>query len=132
MLISSNITNLNISLCLDFKPFSSQFLIRKKPGFWGWQPRKIILQVKATTDTTLTIHQFYYPGWVAKLKGSSESLPIHFSELGLLQISVPSGKHELYITLDTLIEERIGQIISAVSAILLLFLVFQGFLSRGR
>ena len=89
-----------------------------------WQPRTIVLQVNATTDTEFTIHQFYYPKWTAKLKGSSQSLPINFSELGLLQISVPTGKHEVFLTLDAVIEERIGQMISAVSSILTLFLVF--------
>jgi hypothetical protein len=89
-----------------------------------WQPRTIVLQINATTNTEVTIHQFYYPGWTAKLKGSSLSLPIHFSELGLLQISVPTGKHEVSLTLDAVIEEKIGQIISVVSAMLTLFLVF--------
>jgi hypothetical protein len=89
-----------------------------------WQPRRIVLQINAITDTEFTIHQFYYPGWTAKLKGSSQSLPVHFSELGLLQISVPTGKHEVSLTLDAVIEERIGQIISVVSAVLTLYLVF--------
>ncbi len=90
-----------------------------------WQPRKVILQVNATTDTEFTIHQFYYPGWTAKLKGSSQSLPVHFSELGWLQISVPNGKHEVWVTLDAVVEERIGQIISAVFATLLILTYFR-------
>ena len=90
-----------------------------------WQPRKIVLEVNATTETEFTIHQFYYPGWTAKLKASSQSLPVHFSELGLLQISVPTGKHEVWVTLDGVIEERIGQIISAVFAILLILTYFR-------
>jgi hypothetical protein len=96
----------------------ASYLIRQ------WQPRTIVLQVNATTNTDFTIHQFYYPGWTARLKGSSQSLPMHFSELGLIQISVPAGKHEVSLTLDAVIKEQIGQIISVVSAMLTLFLVF--------
>ena len=90
-----------------------------------WQPRKIVLEVNATKETELTIHQFYYPGWAAKLNVSSQSLPVHFSELGWLQISVPTGKHEVLVTLDAVIEERIGQIISAVFATLLILTYFR-------
>lgn len=97
-----------------------------------WQSRKIVFQVNATTDTEFTIHQFYYPGWTAKIEGSSQSLPVYFSELGLLQVSVPSGNHKVFITLDAVIEERIGQIISAITAILTLVFALQGLLSKDK
>ncbi len=87
-----------------------------------WQPRKIGFQMQAATDTEITIHQFYYPGWTARIKGSSRSLPIHPSKLGILQISVPAGNHEVSVTLEAVKPELIGQIISAVSAILTLVL----------
>lgn len=89
-----------------------------------WQPRKIVLQLQAATDTELTIHQFYYPGWTAQIKGSAQSLPVHPSKLGILQISAPAGNHEVSVTLKAVTEELIAQIISAVSAMLILILVF--------
>jgi hypothetical protein len=89
-----------------------------------WHPRKIVLQLQAATNAELTIHQFYYPGWSAKIKGLSQRLPIHPSKFGILQISVPAGEHEISVTLDAVIEELIGQMISAVSAVITLMLVF--------
>ena len=50
---------------------------------------------------------------------------MHFSELGWLQISVPTRKHEVWVTLDAVIEEQIGQIISAVFATLLILTYFR-------
>ena len=97
---------------------NASYLIRQ------WQSREIILYVSAATDTNFTIRQFYYPGWSARLSGSLQKLPLHFSESGLIQISVPAGKHEIFITLDAVVEERIGQTITAVSAVLTLLLVF--------
>ena len=89
-----------------------------------WKPRKIVLQVKAITDVWLTINQYYYPGWTARLKEQSQALLVQPSKSeGLLQISVPAGKHEVLVTLNAGLEERVGQIISAISAIIALFLV---------
>lgn len=92
-----------------------------------WQPRAIFLEVNATTASELTLHQFYYPGWTAQLMGSLDSLPINslpinFSELGLLQISVPTGKNEVYLTLAPIAEEQIAQMISVASAACILLL----------
>ncbi len=89
-----------------------------------WQPRRIVLQLQAATNTELSIHQFYYPGWTAKRQGSSQSLPIHASESGILKISAPAGNYVAAITLNAVMQELIGQIISAVSAIATLGLVF--------
>ena len=90
-----------------------------------WKPREIVLQANATTDIWLTINQFYYPGWTARLNGESQLLPVQpLKPEGLLRVGVPSGKHSVIVTLDAGIEERAGQIISAVSAIIALFLMF--------
>lgn len=90
-----------------------------------WKPRNIVLQTNATTDVVLTFHQFYYPGWKAKLDGKLQLLPVQPSEKeGLLRIEVPSGQHEVRVTLDAGVEERAGQIISAVFALITLFSVF--------
>lgn len=114
----------------DLKRLSEKFAkvqVNSGKASWlikEWQPRRIVLQLNATTNTELTFHQFYYPGWTAQFQGSLQSLPVTFSELGLLQISVPTGKQEVYLTLEAGIEERIGQLITAFSVIVILFLGF--------
>jgi hypothetical protein len=90
-----------------------------------WKPREIVLQANAITDIWLTINQFYYPGWTARINGESHLLPVKPSEPeGLLRVGVPTGKHEVTVTLDAGVEERMGQIITAISAITALLLRF--------
>ncbi len=90
-----------------------------------WNPRNIILQTNATTDIGVKIKQFYYPGWTARLDGQSSVLPTQPSKLeGLLEVGIPRGKHEVMVTMDAGLEERIGQAIGAVSALTALFLGF--------
>jgi len=84
-----------------------------------WQPRAISLLVDATTESKITVHQFYYPGWAATLDDKAK-LSVSPSDNGLLQLSVPAGKHEILLTLDTLIEERVGQIISTLAFLICL------------
>lgn len=88
-----------------------------------WQPRAIVFQLNATTDAEVSIHQFYYPGWTAKLQGVAQSLPVHFSELGLIKFLVPAGDQVVSLTLTTTLAERISQIISAISALGILLFV---------
>jgi hypothetical protein len=55
-----------------------------------WKPREIVLQANAITDIWLTIKQFYYPGWTARINGESHLLPVKPSEPeGLLRVGVP-------------------------------------------
>ena len=91
----------------------------------SWNPRKIVLQANVTTDAWLTINQFFYPGWTARLRGETYFLPLQPSKPeGLLRVEVPRGRHEVVVTLDTGVEERIGQIISAISALITLLFLF--------
>ncbi|MDJ0713295.1 MAG: hypothetical protein QNJ54_03620 [Prochloraceae cyanobacterium] len=90
-----------------------------------WQPRKILVQTNAVNDIQLTIAQFYYQGWTAKIKDRHLSLPVQPSSKGLLNISVPAGDREVLVILEAGIEERIGQIISAIAVAISLLLTTQ-------
>lgn len=84
-----------------------------------WQPRAIRLLINASVKSTITVHQFYYSGWAATLDDKSK-LSVSPSDNGLLQLSVPAGKHEILLTHDTLFEERVGQIISTFAFLICL------------
>ena len=84
-----------------------------------WQPRAIQLLINANVESKITVHQFYYPGWAATLDNQTK-LSVSPSDNGLLQLSVPAGKHEILLTLDTLFEERVGQIISTLAFLICL------------
>jgi hypothetical protein len=91
-----------------------------------WKPREIVLQTNGTTNLWLTIKQFYYPEWTARIKGESQSLTVQPSKPeGLLQVGIiPRGKQEVIVTLKAGMEERVGQITSAVFVLITLLLLF--------
>ncbi|MBW4651042.1 MAG: hypothetical protein KME06_20490 [Kastovskya adunca ATA6-11-RM4] len=91
-----------------------------------WSPRSIIVQTSTNTDAVLTLRQFYYPGWTAKLKGQSVTLPTNPSEItGLLNITVPKGEQEVNVKLAAGGVERAGQVISGICALITFLLYFQ-------
>jgi hypothetical protein len=89
-----------------------------------WLPRKILLETNATTDVELTLKQLYYPGWTAKIDGTKQ-LPLTPSQPeGLVRLKVPRGQNQVRVTLEAGVEERLGQVISAVCVVLVLLLIF--------
>ncbi len=94
-----------------------------------WAPRQIRMSISTPAAGTLTLHQYYYPGWVAHSAGRSRPLPLQPSPDGLLQIEVPAGDYALAITLAPLPEELAGRWISACA--LLLSLLLTGYRCRS-
>ncbi len=82
-----------------------------------WKPRSIVLTVNAVTMTQLTLHHFYYPGWIASIAGMQGDLSIQHSENGLIRFSVPAGQHEVKLKLQLLPEERVGLMISLAATL---------------
>jgi hypothetical protein len=84
-----------------------------------WQPRQIVLQSNFPDDTWLTLKQFYYSGWQAELAETSRELPVRPSQReGLLQVELPGGNQTVKLRLTAGLEERIGQILSAIAVLL--------------
>jgi hypothetical protein len=75
-----------------------------------WKPRNLALQTDLETEQWLTLKQFYYPAWAAKIE--NQTLSVQPSPEGLLQIKVPSGKHTVVVQLETLSQEWIGMVLS--------------------
>jgi hypothetical protein len=88
-----------------------------------WKPRNLVLQSNSPTDRWLTLKQFYYPGWTARLTNTSASLEVRPSAEGLLQVKIPSGKHQTRLVLEPLSQEQIGQWISAIFSVLTMLLL---------
>ena len=85
-----------------------------------WQPSHIELAVKTDIDAPIKLHQYFYPGWVARLDNGSKRLEVRPSRPdGLLEVRVPPGMHRVRIEREALPEERAGQIISIASLVLL-------------
>jgi hypothetical protein len=91
-----------------------------------WQPRQVVLQSNFPVATWLTLKQFYYPGWQAELAGNSRELSVRPSQReGLLEVEVPPGAQTVKLTLMAGIEERTGQILSAIAVLLVGLLSFK-------
>lgn len=89
-----------------------------------WEPREIAFQIDTPTGISLTVSQFYYPGWTARLTGEPYNLLVQPSPRdGLVNISVPSGRHQLLLRLERNRAEYIGQLISGCCLIMTLFSV---------
>lgn len=94
-----------------------------------WEARDIEFRSTARNETWITVSQLYYPGWTAHLKDHSSNLLVRPSTPeGLIQILAPAGIHEISLTLETSINERMGQVISLMSILILLVWAYR---SRG-
>jgi uncharacterized membrane protein YfhO len=66
----------------------------------------------------------YDPQWKAESGG--RTLPIRKDALGQMLIEPPPGHHNIRLVFDTPFENRIGQIVSALSACIVLALIVVG------
>jgi hypothetical protein len=85
-----------------------------------WQPPLIELEVETDAEARIDLHQYFYPGWVARLDGGSTRLEVGPSRPdGLIEVKVPAGAHRIRIGRESLPGERAGQAISGASLVLL-------------
>lgn len=93
--------------------------------FLKWQPRTIELNINSSSQSTLLISRFYYPGWHAV--SGSNAIPVDpaFAS-GLIQISVSAGSQRVTLEMNRTLPEKAGLIISGLSlgGILFHLLVF--------
>lgn len=104
--------------------------VRSEPPALRWQlqewaPRQIRLDIQAPEAGTLTLHQYYYPGWVARRAEQEAPLALHPSGDGLLQITLPAGNYPLTVTLTPLPEELAGRWISLLALLGCLWLAWR-------
>lgn len=80
-----------------------------------WSPRHIAFHYQATQNSALRIRQFYFPGFTATL--NDQPLAIHVDEdTAALVIEVPTGQGQVTLTLERLLPEIAGMLISIISA----------------
>lgn len=86
-----------------------------------WQPPEIEFTVESKAASVLALHQFYYPGWDARLKGTATSLSVFpIPPNGLLGISVPPGNHVVQVDRGLLPAEYLGRVMTSISILLLM------------
>ena len=78
--------------------------------------------VDARTKTTLRSRTLYFPGWTARVDG--QITEISPSKQGHIQLTLEPGEHRLTLDLEDTIPRRTGKIISALSVLVVLSMIF--------
>ncbi len=79
--------------------------------------REIDLRVETPTGAKMTVPQFYYPYWTARMDGANDLTVTPSQPDGLIDLSVPAGNHLVQLQLKRSTPEHIGMIISLISLI---------------
>jgi hypothetical protein len=84
-----------------------------------WKPREISMNVELKNDAVLTVSQFYFPGWTVKSTTDAAPSPSVSPSTpdGLVAIPLTAGQHQISLELQKSAPERIGQMVSLVSAL---------------
>jgi hypothetical protein len=97
-----------------------------------WDFARMTFAVDSTAKATLTISQFYFPGWEARLDNTSELQPAPSIPGGLVSVTVPQGTHIVELKRVWTKPEVTGGVVSVCSLIVLLALLIWPLAFRGR
>lgn len=95
-----------------------------------WNPRRINVQIDSRTPSMVEVGQYYYPGWTATIDGTTAARVTPSTTYGLINVSVPSGKHALALRLEKTHAERVGERVSTICVIGLIALIIALSVSR--
>ena len=86
--------------------------------------------VNASTQSTLTLRTYYFPGWVARVDG--QRVEITPSKEGNIQLLVEPGQHTLSLSFEDTWPRTAGKLISGAGLLALLILLGLGRVARNR
>jgi len=90
-----------------------------------WAPRAIDFHLLSEAQTSVTVKQFYFPGWTAVL-ASGRGLRLSPSPDGLIRINLPAGYNEVHLSLPRGRVEISGIAISSIAGLLVVLLLGRG------
>lgn len=83
-----------------------------------------IIETKSRGELTVSIHQFYFPGWKATNEAGKQ-IPVFAGDKdSLASYNVPKGTHKITIERNKTQQEKTGQLISEISLLVLIVLAF--------
>jgi len=89
-----------------------------------------LLRTNFTQPQRLELAMADFPGWSAELDG--QNLPIGHTPLGVISLDIPAGEHLVSVRFGPTKVRLLSDILSAVSALVLLFLVLPGVKAREK
>ncbi|MDQ4077362.1 MAG: 6-pyruvoyl-tetrahydropterin synthase-related protein, partial [Chloroflexota bacterium] len=84
----------------------------------------LTLQTRVATSTTVTLAQFYFPGWRAWLDGAPISIE-PAANTGLIRLTLPPGSHELHLRFTDTPLRRVAKGVTVAALIAVTLLVLQ-------
>jgi hypothetical protein len=97
----------------------------KRPGF-----ESMDLAVLASDGQSLLVQETFDPAWHADSEG--KPLSIERDPMGFMLVEAPAGTHTIHMHFDTPLENRIGWVLTAFTAVTLVGLCLLTFLRRDR
>jgi hypothetical protein len=88
-----------------------------------------VVRAEAETPSTLILHQFYFPGWLAEADG----VPLAVSPagpLGLVEVTIPGGKHDVRVWFGETPTRLAAIGVSVVALVVLLLALVRGLGTR--
>ena len=83
------------------------------------------MTVTTPDNTPLRLNSFYFPGWKATTDTDANLRTYPSTNLGLLTIDIPSGQHHIFVSKSETGLERLAEIISLITLLLLIGLLWR-------
>jgi hypothetical protein len=95
------------------------------PATSAWDgPDVLRVRARVKPGEALLVLASYDPAWRAY--SGQERLPIRKDAMGQMLIEAPPGEHDLRLVFETPLENRIGRVVSALAALLVVALIVAG------
>lgn len=85
----------------------------------SWRPRQIIVSVLLQRTTMLTVRQFYFPYWRAKIINGASLRLLPGQATGLINVTLPPGNYSVSLKLEPSLQERLGEIASCIGILMI-------------
>ncbi len=97
-------------------------------------PDTILLRAHLDPGQSILVQESYDPAWRASLETRSgvKQLAIRKDILGFMVVDAPPGDQEVVLQFTTPLENRIGRVITALTVVLLIFLIIRSIWPRAR
>jgi len=97
-------------------------------------PDTILLRAHLDAGQSILVQESYDPAWRASLETRSGMKPLAIRKdiLGFMVVDAPPGDQEIVLRFTTPLENRIGRVITALTMVLLIFLITQSIWPRAR
>lgn len=85
---------------------------------WRWDARGRILQVQSLEPTTITLMQYWYPTWRARVNGKPAQFEEVTDDLPFARLRVPAGETTVEVIDETPTVKKLSRVVTALSLLI--------------